>query len=79
VGDDGAGLDRKAIRARALERGLIREDSELPDSALEALIFEPGFSTADEVSLLAGRGVGMDVVASDVRQLKKLGVPRAKS
>ncbi|MCW5581230.1 MAG: Hpt domain-containing protein, partial [Luteimonas sp.] len=69
VGDDGSGLDRAAIRSRALERGLIRDDATLSDGALDALIFEPGFSTAAEVSRLAGRGVGMDVVASEVRQL----------
>ncbi|WP_425482450.1 response regulator [Cognatiluteimonas telluris] len=69
VGDDGAGLNRKAIHKRALERGLIRDDARLADSDLDMLIFEPGFSTADEVSRLAGRGVGMDVVASEVRQL----------
>ncbi|MEO6263839.1 MAG: response regulator, partial [Luteimonas sp.] len=69
VGDDGAGLNRKAIRKRAVERGLIRNDARLADSDLDMLIFEPGFSTADEVSRLAGRGVGMDVVASEVRQL----------
>ncbi|HVI24723.1 MAG TPA: Hpt domain-containing protein [Xanthomonadaceae bacterium] len=69
VADDGAGLDRKAIHKRAAERGLIRSDARLADSALDALIFEPGFSTATEVSRLAGRGVGMDVVASEVRQL----------
>jgi chemosensory pili system protein ChpA (sensor histidine kinase/response regulator) len=69
VGDDGAGLDRKAIHKRALERGLIRDDARLADSDLDAMIFEPGFSTATEVSRLAGRGVGMDVVASEVRQL----------
>jgi chemosensory pili system protein ChpA (sensor histidine kinase/response regulator) len=48
---------------------LIRADARLADSDLDVLIFEPGFSTADEVSRLAGRGVGMDVVASEVRQL----------
>jgi chemosensory pili system protein ChpA (sensor histidine kinase/response regulator) len=69
VGDDGAGLDRKAIRRRGEERGLVRPDAVLADSDLDVLIFEPGFSTADEVSRLAGRGVGMDVVASEVRQL----------
>jgi chemosensory pili system protein ChpA (sensor histidine kinase/response regulator) len=69
VGDDGAGLNRKAIHKRAVERGLIRDDARLADSDLDMLIFEPGFSTADEVSRLAGRGVGMDVVASEVRQL----------
>jgi len=69
VGDDGAGLDRAAIRRRGEERGLIRSDAVLGDSDLDMLILEPGFSTADEVSRLAGRGVGMDVVASEVRQL----------
>jgi hypothetical protein len=69
VGDDGAGLNRKAIRKRAEERGLIRNDAVLADADLDALIMEPGFSTADTVSRLAGRGVGMDVVASEVRQL----------
>ncbi|MEG2940739.1 MAG: Hpt domain-containing protein [Thermomonas sp.] len=69
VGDDGAGLDRQAIRARAVERGLIKPDAILSDGDLDVLILEPGFSTAETVSRLAGRGVGMDVVASEVRQL----------
>ncbi|MCY7354679.1 MAG: response regulator [Lysobacter sp.] len=69
VGDDGGGLNRPAIRRRAEERGLIRADAILADADLDALILEPGFSTADEVSRLAGRGVGMDVVHSEVRQL----------
>jgi len=69
IGDDGRGLDRGAIRRRGEERGLIGANAVLADSDLDALIFEPGFSTVDEVSRLAGRGVGMDVVASEVRQL----------
>ncbi|MDQ3160849.1 MAG: Hpt domain-containing protein [Pseudomonadota bacterium] len=69
VSDDGRGLDRDAIRARAIERGLIKPDAVLGDSDLYVLILEPGFSTAQNVSRLAGRGVGMDVVASEVRQL----------
>ncbi|MBJ6980143.1 response regulator [Luteimonas sp. MC1782] len=69
VADDGSGLDREAIRRRGIERGLLREDAILADSDLDSLIFQPGFSTADEVSRLSGRGVGMDVVASEVRQL----------
>ena len=69
VSDDGGGINRDAIRARAIERGLIRADAVLGDSDLDVLILEPGFSTAETVSRLAGRGVGMDVVASEVRQL----------
>ncbi|MBJ6981300.1 Hpt domain-containing protein [Luteimonas sp. MC1572] len=69
VGDDGDGLDRAAIRRRGEERGLLRPDAVIADADLDMLIFEPGFSTVDEVSRLAGRGVGMDVVASEVRQL----------
>src|SRR5690606_21878092 len=69
VADDGRGLNREAIRRRGEERGLVRPDAVLGDSDLDALILEPGFSTADAVSRLAGRGVGMDVVASEVRQL----------
>jgi chemosensory pili system protein ChpA (sensor histidine kinase/response regulator) len=70
VGDDGAGPSIVArSTSAAVERGLIRADARLADSDLDVLIFEPGFSTADEVSRLAGRGVGMDVVASEVRQL----------
>ncbi len=69
VGDDGAGLDRDAIRRRAVERGLLAADAAIGEADLDALILQPGFSTATEVSRLAGRGVGMDVVASEVRQL----------
>ena len=69
VADDGAGLDRAAIRRRGEDRGLLRPDAVLADAELDTLILEPGFSTATEVNRLAGRGVGMDVVASEVRQL----------
>ncbi|XQA79406.1 Hpt domain-containing protein [Xanthomonas sacchari] len=69
VADDGAGLDREAIRRRAEQRGLIAADATLSDDELDALIFAPGFSTYDQVSQLAGRGVGMDVVRNEVRQL----------
>lgn len=69
VGDDGAGLNREAILRRGLERGLVPDGATLSDAAIDALILEPGFSTAESVSRLAGRGVGMDVVASEVRQL----------
>ncbi len=69
VSDDGAGLNRAAIRARAIERGLIAPEAVLSEAELDQLIMQPGFSTAETVSRLAGRGVGMDVVASEVRQL----------
>ena len=57
------------IFAKAADRGLVSRTDVLSDQEVYALVFEPGFSTADEVSRLAGRGVGMDVVASEVRQL----------
>jgi chemosensory pili system protein ChpA (sensor histidine kinase/response regulator) len=67
--DDGAGLDLGRIRARARERGLL-DDGQAPDDAAAAnLIFEPGFSTADALTELAGRGVGMDVVRAETQAL----------
>jgi chemosensory pili system protein ChpA (sensor histidine kinase/response regulator) len=69
VSDDGRGLDRDAIRKRAIERGLVRADARLSDDQLLALITQPGFSTASKVTQLAGRGVGMDVVANEIKQL----------
>ncbi len=69
VADDGTGLDREAIRRRAEQRGLIAAEAALTEAQLDALIFAPGFSTYDQVSQLAGRGVGMDVVRNEVRQL----------
>lgn len=69
VADDGAGLDREAIRRRAIDRGLLGADAQPNEQELDNLIFASGFSTADQVSQLAGRGVGMDVVRNEVRQL----------
>ncbi len=69
VADDGRGLNREAIRRKAVERGLMRSDSPMADHDLFAFITETGFSTADTVSKLAGRGVGMDVVANEIREL----------
>jgi chemosensory pili system protein ChpA (sensor histidine kinase/response regulator) len=69
VSDDGRGLDKEAIRRKAIERGLLKADAEVSDQALYAYILETGFSTAQTVSRLAGRGVGMDVVYSEIRQL----------
>ena len=69
VSDDGRGMDRDAIRAKAIERGLLREDTVLSDRDLYQFVLETGFSTAQEVSKIAGRGVGMDVVNSEIKQL----------
>lgn len=69
VSDDGTGLDRDAIQRRAKQRGLIPIDVNLSDAELDGLIFTSGFTTYDEVNQLAGRGVGMDVVRSEVSQL----------
>ncbi|WP_397572609.1 response regulator [Silanimonas sp.] len=67
--DDGKGLDRERIFAKAVERGLTTADAQLSDEQVFGFILEPGFSTAETVSKLAGRGVGMDVVYSEIRQL----------
>jgi len=66
--DDGAGLDLNAIRNRAVSEGIINEEqaADLSESGLCALIFEPGFSTASEVTEDAGRGVGLDAVRADI-------------
>jgi len=69
LADDGAGLDRKRIRAKALERGLLDADASINDDDLYQLILQPGFSTAEELSQVSGRGVGMDVVLTEVKQL----------
>lgn len=69
VSDDGAGIDHAAIRRRAEQRGMVQSDTPLTDSDLERMILESGFSTSDSISQLAGRGVGMDVVYNEVRQL----------
>ena len=71
VRDDGSGIDTGAVRAKAAERGLHteRELEAMEDRAVHDLIFHPGFSTADEVTDVSGRGVGMDVVRTTVRKL----------
>jgi chemosensory pili system protein ChpA (sensor histidine kinase/response regulator) len=71
VVDDGAGLDLPRIRLRGLERGLLATDSgtEPGEAELSQLIFEPGFSTAETVTELAGRGVGLDVVRAEVNAM----------
>jgi two-component system chemotaxis sensor kinase CheA len=69
IEDDGRGLDAAAIRAKAVERNLLAEDADPDERALHQLIFEPGFSTARELSSVSGRGVGMDAVRSAIDQL----------
>jgi two-component system chemotaxis sensor kinase CheA len=70
VSDDGGGLNKDKILAKALERGLVAEGANLTDKEIYNLIFEPGFSTADTISNLSGRGVGMDVVRSNILALR---------
>ncbi|MBM5573997.1 chemotaxis protein CheA [Deefgea sp. CFH1-16] len=70
VSDDGAGLRRDKIFAKALECGLVSADAQLSDQEIFSLIFEPGFSTADQVTNLSGRGVGMDVVKKSIDALR---------
>jgi len=70
VSDDGKGLDRERILAKARDRGLLGPDETPNDDALFKLVFEPGFSTADQVSDLSGRGVGMDVVRRNIEALR---------
>lgn len=70
VADDGGGLNRQKILRKAIERGLVAEDAQLSEREIDRLIFAPGFSTADQVSNLSGRGVGMDVVRRDIEALR---------
>lgn len=67
--DDGAGLDRDAIRARASERGFLTDPERASDADLDRIIFEPGFSTAATVTEVSGRGVGMDVVKKRIEEV----------
>ena len=69
VSDDGAGLQRDKILAKARERGLVGADEELSDDKILNLIFAPGFSTAELVSDVSGRGVGMDVVRRNINEI----------
>ncbi|HXF74653.1 MAG TPA: chemotaxis protein CheA [Methylomirabilota bacterium] len=68
--DDGAGLNRERIAARARATGLAAEPEQLPDHELFKFIFEPGFSTAETITDLSGRGVGMDVVRRNIEALR---------
>jgi two-component system chemotaxis sensor kinase CheA len=70
ISDDGRGLNRERILAKALQNGLIREGQTLTDNEIFMLIFEAGFSTAEKVTDISGRGVGMDVVRRHVQALR---------
>ncbi|MFZ7090368.1 chemotaxis protein CheA [Primorskyibacter sp. 2E233] len=69
IADDGAGLNRERILAKAIEKELVAPDAELSEPEIDNLLFLPGFSTAGQVSNLSGRGVGMDVVKNAVQAL----------
>jgi two-component system chemotaxis sensor kinase CheA len=68
--DDGRGLNRDKIAAKAVEKGLIASDKGMTEADIHNLIFAPGFSTADKITDLSGRGVGMDVVKRNVEALR---------
>lgn len=70
ISDDGRGIHREKVRQKAIDRGLISASAELSLRQIDELIFEPGFSTADAVSNLSGRGVGMDVVKRNIEALR---------
>jgi two-component system chemotaxis sensor kinase CheA len=70
IADDGKGIPVNIIRKKAIEKGLIKEDDVLSEKDIFNLIFEPGFSTAEKVTEVSGRGVGMDVVKRQIQKLK---------
>ncbi|TIX87805.1 chemotaxis protein CheA [Rhizobium sp. P44RR-XXIV] len=70
IKDDGRGIDRQKVRAKAEANGLIQPGAQLTDKELLQLIFQPGFSTAEKVTNLSGRGVGMDVVKKTIETLR---------
>ncbi len=70
ITDDGRGINRSKVLKKAVERGLVEAHAQLDDAQIIALLFAPGFSTADKVSNLSGRGVGMDVVKRNIESLR---------
>ncbi len=70
IKDDGKGLDKEKILKKAIERGLVLEGEELSDAEIYQLIFKPGFSTAEKITDVSGRGVGMDVVKKTLEKLR---------
>lgn len=69
IEDDGKGIDCDAVLRKAIERRLVQSDNDLGENEIFNLLFEPGFSTAEKISKLSGRGVGMDVVRSEIQSL----------
>ena len=69
IADDGRGIDRDRVLAKAIANGLVAPEAQLTDDDINQLIFAPGFSTAAQVSNISGRGVGMDVVKQNVKEL----------
>ena len=69
ISDDGRGIDRDRVLAKAIANGLVAPEAQLSDEEIHQLIFAPGFSTAAQVSNISGRGVGMDVVKQNVKEL----------
>jgi two-component system chemotaxis sensor kinase CheA len=70
ISDDGAGLSREKILKKAVDKGMVNPEQSLSDKEIYRLIFEPGLSTADQVTNLSGRGVGMDVVRRNIEELR---------
>lgn len=70
ITDDGRGVNPQKIRAKALSLGMIDEEQAIPEEQLQDMLFEPGFSTASEVTNLSGRGVGLDVVRKNLKQVR---------
>ncbi|WP_043319718.1 Hpt domain-containing protein [Microbulbifer sp. HZ11] len=69
ISDDGAGINLMRVREKAIESGLMRPDAELSNSEIMQFILQAGFSTADQVTQISGRGVGMDVVSAEIKQI----------
>lgn len=69
IADDGRGINREKVLMKAIDQGLVAPDTRLSDEEIDKLIFRPGFSTAEQVSDLSGRGVGMDVVLQNIQKL----------
>lgn len=69
IEDDGAGINRQRVLSKAIEKGIVAQDAQLSDQEIDQLIFAPGFSTAEKVTSVSGRGVGMDVVRRNIESL----------